>query len=224
MKYGPIMLITIIMDIKFSMMQCVFQKFILLFLIILFGNSIVSGQDLDYKGGIKTHDGVLLYFNKDKDTYTIDLKGEIDLNRFPIVKVNANFFELKNGPKSMFGKSEDEILINFQIWEHKYLEDELFKQKIIFKQKRLKIKNKVLNFWFYEMPKNQIIDKPVQRTFYLDFIQGQRVYGFSYPSFSGNEREGKDFLIGLFNSMHFYNKSIDINHLRRQIVKGVNYY
>ncbi len=212
------------MDIKFSKKQSIFQKFILLVLIIIFGKTIVSGQEPDYKGGIKTHDGVLLYFNKDKDTYTIDLKGEIDLNRFPIVKVNANFFELKNGPKSMFGKSEDEILINFQIWEHKYLEDELFKQKIIFKQKRLKIKNKVLNFWFYEMPKNQIIDKPVQRTFYLDFIQGQRVYGFSYPSFSGNEREGKDFLIGLFNSMHFYNKSIDINHLRRQIVKGVNYY
>ena len=212
------------MDIKFSKKQSIFQKFIFLVLIIIFGKTIVSGQEPDYKGGIKTHDGVLLYFNKDKDTYTIDLKGEIDLNRYPIVKVNGNLFELKNGPKKMFGKSEDEILINFQIWEHKYLEDELFKQSIKFKQKRLKIKNKLLNFWFFEMPKNRTIDKPVLRTFYLDFIQGQRAYSFSYPSLSGNEKEAMIFLLGLYNSMHFYSKSIDINHLRRQIVKGVNYY
>jgi hypothetical protein len=222
MKYGLIMLITLIMGVKFSVTKRVFQKFILLFLSILFGNSIVLGQDLDSKGGIKTHDGVLLYFNKDKDTYTIDLKGEIDLNRFPIVKVNGKLYELKNGPKSMFGKSEDEILINFQIWEHKYLEDELFKQSITFKQKRLKIKNKQLNFWSFEMPKNRTINKPVLRTFYLDFIQGKRAYSFSYPSLSGNEIEAKDFLLGLYNSMHFYSKSIDINQLRRKIVEGVN--
>lgn len=218
------MLITKIMYVEFSLPQSVFLKFKLLFLIIIFGNSIVSGQELDKRGGIKTHDGILLYFNKDKDTYTIDLKGEIDLNRFPIVKVNGNFFKLKNGPKSMFGKSEKEILINFQIWEHKYLEDEIFRQSITFKQKRLNVQNKPLNFWFFEMPKNRTIDKTVLRTFYLDFIQGKRAYSFSYPSLSGNEIEAKDFLLGLYNSMHFYNKSIDINHLRKQIAKGVNYY
>ena len=202
-----------------------YKKIYFIFFLALMGIPLLSAQNFDKSGAIKTKDGFLLYLNNDKESYTINLKGEINL--YPeneIIEINGNFFSINHIPKSKFGILEDEILTNFQNWEHEYLESDIFKIKIPIKNKRPKIGSQHFNFWYFEIPKDPTIFKPASKTFYLDFIHGQTIYSFKHSSFKGNEKEAYDFLLGIFESMHFYVKGIDIAKLRERILKGENFY
>jgi hypothetical protein len=193
---------------------------IALFILICFSKT--DAQDYSKEGIIKTNDGILLYNNEAKESYHLQLRGKIEIKSFPLVILNSKAFQLNKGPKSNFGDNDDSILTNYQKWEHEYLEHDIFKMKIPLSQKRFIHKNTLVDLWYFNMPK--IPGKsPVLKTYYLDFIHGETVYSFSYSSLLGEDKDARDFLLNLFDSMHFYNKSIDLNSIREKIISGKNF-
>lgn len=196
----------------------------LLFILIFFGYNctLVDAQNLDKKGAIKTKTGFLIYFNDENNSYTLNLSGDVDLANFPLVKYNNDYFQLITYPKSKFGVTQEMALTNYYKWEHDYQEDEIFKQKIKVERYISSQDNLKLQHWNFELPKDSKIKQPVLKTCYLDFVQGEKLFSFSFSSMDGDVKKANSILNGLFNSMQFYDKPIDINKLREQVMNGEN--
>lgn len=189
-----------------------------LILLLFVSNANIFAQEYSKQGGIKTKNGILLYNNDGSESYTLELKGEIELKQYPLIILNSKAFQLNKGAKITFGNTDDSILTNYQNWEHKYLEHDVFKTKLPIKQKRFKHQNIIVDFWYFSLPKNNLGKTPVLKTYYLNFVQSETVYGFSYSSILGDDNEAKNFLTGLLDSLRFYDKPIDIKSIREQIM------
>lgn len=191
-----------------------FISVILLFVCI----TTIFAQEYSKQGGIKTKDGILLYYNDGSESYTLELKGEIELKQYPLIILNSKAFQLNKGAKSIFGNTEDSILTNYQNWEHEYLEHEVFKIKLPIKQKRFWHHNHLVDFWYFSLPKNNLSKVPVLKTYYLNFVHSKTVYGLTYSSILGDDIEAQNLLTGLLDSLRFYNNPIDIKTIREQIM------
>jgi hypothetical protein len=90
-----------------------------LLILLFFTLSIANAQE-NNKGALKTKDGVILYFNLENNSYTLNLLGISDLSNYPFVKLNDKLFEIVFGPKSKFGNEHHKILTNYMNWELDY--------------------------------------------------------------------------------------------------------
>jgi hypothetical protein len=198
-------------------------KFTLLILL-FFTLSIANAQE-NNRGALKTKDGVILYFNLENNSYTLNLSGTTDLSYYPFVKINDKWFEINFGSKSEFGSEPHKILANYMNWELDYLKNK-FKKEIKVKNYFIKHKELLVNFWQYNPPflNTKESSIPIKTTYSIDLINRDLVNSFSYASVSGNELEAKEFLLKLVDGIHFYKSKIDLNKLQEIIIKGGHYY
>ncbi len=177
------------------------------------------------QGAIKTKDGLILYFNLENNSYTLNLLGKTDLSNYPFMNLNDKWFEIQTGSKSEFGNNPKNILTNYMNWELDYLKNE-FKKEIKTKNNFIEYNKMLLNFWQYNPPiiKTKEIINPVKTTYFIDFIHNDLVNRFSYASSSGNELEAKKFLLKLVDGIHFYKSNIDLKKLQELVIKGKAYY
>lgn len=195
------------------------------FITLLFLTLNIAYAQENKKGAIKTKDGFILYFNIEKNSYTLNLLGETDLSNYPIVKLNDKWFEINMGSKSEFGNTPKDILINFMNWEIDYLKNE-FKKEIKSKYNFIDYNDMLLNFWQYNPPiiKTNEISIAVKTTYFIDFIRNDLVHRFSYSSSTGNELEAKQFLLKLVDGIHYYKSNIDLKKLQETVIQGKTYY
>jgi|GEM_PF-2660650 hypothetical protein len=198
------------------------MKNLFLLSLLLFNICQLKGQQFDKQGAIKTKDGIMLYVNNGAESYTIKLKGKIELKNYPFIELNGNIFQLITYPKHKFGQSNEQILNAYFQWEHGYHEAELFKQKLRFTRKQIQYQNKRLQYWDFTPPKGPSIKLPVLKTCYLDFVHGETLYSFSFSSMDGNEKKAINLLTSLFESTTFYDKGIDIVKLQEEIINAKN--
>lgn len=175
-------------------------------------------------GAIKTKTGLLLYFNLDENSHTLNLKGEIDVSKFPLVKQDSIWFQFMTNSKSDFNKNSKSILDNYMTWEVDYLE-KLYGQKLLLKNEKAEFNNLTANFWYFQNPqlandKNMI---PVKATYFLDFTRNDLIYSLSYASKTGNNKEAKAILMSIAKNIKFYTNGIDLEKLQMNIINGGNY-
>jgi hypothetical protein len=173
------------------------------------------------EGAIKTKDGVLIYYNY-QNPFTIHLKGDVDLSN-QTMNINGNLFDFTHGSSEQFGKTEEEILINYMNWEQNYLEDVL--EKPVKTESDLINNNGILvNLWNYTNP--VLIDdkKFNKKAFYADFYKNGFIYRFSFMAFNGTKVEANKILTEYINEVHFYNAQINLNKLQDAIRNGKNKY
>ncbi|MCZ2339120.1 MAG: hypothetical protein LC127_13215 [Chitinophagales bacterium] len=177
------------------------------------------------EGAIKTSAGFLLYSNSGINSYTLYLEGDIDLTNYPFIKQNGIWFQFHNASKADFGESSKKQLTNYMEWEVNWLEKQMNTK--INKANEFSNKNTLMvNFWKYENPvvNDKRIHTPTKATYFLDFISKDLIYRLSYASTSGNDSEAKTILFGIFDNFRFYEKSIDLDKLQKNILKGQNFY
>jgi hypothetical protein len=189
------------------------MKKLILIAILIITTFKFHAQEFAKQGAIKTPKGILIYFNNDAESYTLNLEGKIDIKQYPLIMIDSKAFQLNKGPKKTFGNDTQTILTNYQNWEQDYLEKEVFKQKIIVTQKTFSKNNILFDFWHIRMPKSRRTTFPVVKTYYLDFVHNETVYGLTYSSMLGDDEEAKKFLLGIYESMHFYDQSLEIKKL-----------
>lgn len=196
----------------------------LLFILLFFGYNytLVDAQNLDKKGAIKTIDGFVIYVNNEAESFTIELKGNVELKNYPIIELNGNILQLITYPKSKFGHKTEQILTNYFLWEHRYHENELFKQKLQYTKKKIYHRNNQFQYWDFTNPIDPKIKIPVVKTCYLDYVHGETLFSFSFSSMDGNEKNAINILLGLFESTRFYDRGIDIGKLREEIINEKN--
>lgn len=185
----------------------------------------LRAQEYSKNGAFKTKDGFLIYQNDGNESYTLNLKGDVNITYFPIFSWPNKSFHLTKNSKKEFGTNESAIFTNYLTREHEYLENEVIKKKILVTHRQISYKSTNLNFWYFPMPKfddfkNAGITKPVLKTYHLDFVHSQTIYGLSFGSISGNDADAEKTLLGLFESMRFYDNGIDLDKLKEQIKNG----
>jgi hypothetical protein len=200
------------------------KRSLFLFTFIVYLTTIVFAQT-DKQGAIKTHDGFIIYFSHDKNSYTLNLKGSVNLSNHPFIKLDDKWFEMNTNYKAEFGNETDNVLINYMNWELDHLKTQ-FKKEIKSKNKFVTQSKILVNFWQYDLP---ILPKvkdvtPVKTIFFADFSHNDLVYRFSYASTSGSEIEAKQFLLSLVDNIRFYKSSINLARLQNEIFQGKNYY
>ncbi|QQS27609.1 MAG: hypothetical protein IPM47_12010 [Sphingobacteriales bacterium] len=197
----------------------------LTFVLFLFSIVNTSAQS-DKKGIVKTANGFLFYFNNGINSHTLELEGEVDFRNFPSLKENGVWFEFHRALKEDFGSEEKSILSNYMNWEAEYLKQEL--NLTIVPISELLIQNNIpINIWKYKSPFTNLPDDivtPIKATYFLDFVQNDLIYRFSYASISGSDTQAKEILLRLFNKIRFYKNGIDLEKLQQNIQKGINYY
>ena len=183
----------------------------------------------DYKqdeGALRTGSGYLLYNMLQKNSFTIELSGDVDLSAYPIVKYNDKSFEFEKAAKSDFGSAEPEVLQKFMALEKSLMEDKLH-SALEPKSELLSLLNRRVNFWHYAHPQSEESKKKsgaVLKTYFMDFANGDLLFRVSYPSASGNDAEARQFLQGIVSNFRFYKSQLDFDRLSKSIESGVNYY
>ena len=194
------------------------KKLILLAILFLVSVLSMNAQEHPKKGAIKTFDGFLLYDNNEKESYTIELRGEVNLEHSPYIQINGNMFQFLTYEKSFFSSSNTNSLTNFINWEHQYLEKDVFKKKMPIQLDYLKHQQIDMVFWYFKMPINPEIKNPVLKTYYLNFIHNQTLFSLTNSSVTGNDKEAKAFLLGIYSKIKFYDQAINVEDLRKEII------
>ncbi len=192
------------------------KNLILLALLFLVSVLTMNAQEHPKKGAIKTFDGFLLYDNNEKESYTIELRGEVNLEHYPYIQINGNMFQFLTYEKSFFSSSNS--LTNFINWEHQYLEKDVFKKKMPIQPDYFKHQQIDMVFWYIKMPINPEIKNPVLKTYYLNFIHNQTLFSLTNSSVTGNDKEAKAFLLGIYSKIKFYDQAINLEDLRKEII------
>jgi len=182
------------------------------------------GYSQQNNGAIKTKTGLLLYFNLEQNSHTLNLKGEIDASKFPFIKQDSIWFQFVTNNKAEFEKNSKSILENYMIWEFDYLQKQ-FGEKLMLKNESIELNSLTANFWYFENPKisDDEIYSPVKSTYFLDFTRKDLIFRFSYASISGDNLEAKAILKSVAENIKFYDNGIDIKKLQMSIINGENY-
>lgn len=175
-------------------------------------------------GAIKTKNGLLLYFNLKQNSHTLNLKGEIDVSKFPFIKQDSIWFQFLTNNKVDFEKNSKSILENYMIWEFDYLQKQ-FGEKLVLKNEPIELNDLTANYWYFKNPKisDAKIHSAIKSTYFLDFTKKDLIYRFSYASISGDDLEAKAILKSIAENLKFYENGIDIKKLQMSIINDVNY-
>jgi hypothetical protein len=198
------------------------MKNILTFLILLISYSVVAQPN---EGAIKTKNGFLWYSIQGINSHTLNLEGTTDLTKFPFIKQNNIWFQFLTANSVDFGKEPKSILTSYMNWELDFLQKEMDTQ-LKFNNEFKSQKGLTTNFWKFINPeiKDNRIHAPVKATYCLDFINKGLVFRLSYASKSGNDSEAETILLNIFHNFRFYDKNIDLDRLRKNVLQGKNFY
>lgn len=198
------------------------MKYYLSFLLMVIFQTAIAQQNY---GGIKTQNGILLYFNLGGNSHTLNLEGDVDISNFPFIKQNKIWFQFYTADKLEFGKEPKSILNNYMNWEIKYHKNQIGKN-LITESEILNRNGYIMNFWKFMHPIKNIESgrTPIIASYFLDFIHNDLIYRLSYASISGNDSEAKTILLNIADNFTFYEEDIDLNRLQKNIIKGQNYY
>lgn len=203
------------------------MKYLFITLFLIGAATGVYAQDhKQEEGAIKTSNGFLLYNDIPNNSYTLELKGDVDLASYPMIKLNGTYFGFDTGSKSEFGTKDPEVLGKYMQWELDFLKEETH-ANINFKNEMITVSNRLSNFWSYDNPKANQLDKkitPVLKTYFMDFVYRDLLFRISYPSTTGNDTDAKQFLQGIINNFRFYKQQLDFDKLSKSVEAGVNYY
>lgn len=184
-----------------------------------------NGKCEKENGVLKTKTGVMLYINQKDNYFTLNLHGEADLSKFPLVKLDGKYFQFKTFEITDSTKTNDELLNDFMNWEIEYFQNS-FKSNIETKNEVISINGKDFNFWNFKNPviKLKKTHTRVINTFFIDFIIKDCLYRFVYASSTGDEIEAKTYITTLINNMHHYNSHIILEKLQNSIINGEDHY
>jgi len=203
------------------------KKLLLLFAISLFFNNSFSQEKKT--GAIEIENGLLLYFNGETP-YTIELKGDISLEQFPLIDVNGNGFQLIQNTVDSKGNNNNnnnnKILEKYRKWEMEHI-NEMLPKKVIPRSEFIKLDNEVLSFWHYKMPTNKDAPKnvtPYKMTMFLDWKKGNMVYRIVHPTFSEDIPVSKKLMLEIREGIKYYSNEISLKKLYHSIKAGQNYY
>lgn len=191
------------------------------YLITLFLLTFNQVQAQDIEGAIKTKDGFLLYFNYEHP-FTIELKGDVNLSKYPLLTIDGNLFEFVIGYSNEFGNEEKNILLNYMKWESDYI-SEFRKMSIVASNKFINIDNRLINLWSYVNPVFINEKETNDKQFFADIYNDERVYRLSAVMFKGSDKEAENFLLDAIVSIRFYKDKIDVQKLSNAIMKGELY-
>lgn len=189
--------------------------------------SLVSqlGWSQPQEGAIKTSQGFLLFYSDDKNSYTLDLRGDIDLFNPPLIRQNDTWFGLDRAVKSE-GEQNDQAVLSRLMAERLAGYEHAFGQQLTSQSEATKVRGKVANFWQIKMPQlrqRESIQR-VKTTYFFDFVHQDLVIRLSYPSKSGKDMEARQLFLTLLDAFTFYTDDIDLNRLQQSIQMGVNSY
>lgn len=191
------------------------------YLITLFLLTSIQVQAQDIEGAIKTEEGFLLYFNYEHP-FTIELKGNVSLSKYPLLNIDGNLFEFGIGYSKEFGNEEKDILLNYMKWESDYI-NEAHKKSILTTNKLMNIHNRLINLWSYVNPVFINDKKTNDKQFFADIYNDERVYRLSAVMFKGSDKEAENILLKAIGSIRFYKSKIDVEKLSNSIMKGELY-
>lgn len=199
-----------------------------------------SFKETEYGGGVDIKNGHMLLLNAGKNSYTLEMEGDVWIYfHLPMIEVDGTPFILR---RSLIppNKSIEESFAYF-----KNLEVDIVSKltnssdKIEYSENSILEHNGVYyRFWEYTVPeftnessklwKEHTVYKSTNlrgnKLYMLDVIHENIFFRFAYPSFSDDETEAKQFLMGLANGLRFYKNDIDSVKLAERIYEGETYY
>src|SRR5690554_99289 len=175
-------------------------------------------------GAIKTKNGLLIYFNLGQNSHTLNLKGDIDVSKYPFIKQDSIWFQFATNNKSQLEKKPKSIFENYMMWEFDYFQKQ-YDQKLMLKNESIEINSLTGNFWYFQNPvlSDDRISSPVKATYFLDITKNELIFRFSYASISGDNLEAKSILTSLAKSLKFYDREIDLKQLQLNIINDTDY-
>jgi len=180
---------------------------------------------------IKTESGYLVVNNREKDSYSLEFKGEkfepvesdhpvftVDGRLIQVVSVpHKNYWTAKAGAKKE--PTDDELLESHKIWESDYLGTAL-KAKLsttseIFDIER---KRKVM-YWSFPMPKE--LESDYSHQIFLTTLIGKDILGLNAsPKTAAEQKSYREYLVQTMNTLKISDKPFNIKELQLLLKKG----
>jgi hypothetical protein len=180
---------------------------------------------------IRTESGYLVVHNREKDSYSIEFKGENFKpleNDHPVFVVDGKLVQVVSVPHKNYWKpkteaknepTEDELLESHKIWESEYLGGEL-KAKLSLTSEIFDIerKRKVM-YWSFPMPEK--LESDYSHQIFLTTLIGKDVLGLNAsPKKAGEQKAYRDYLVESMNTLKISSKPFNIKELQEFLKKG----
>ncbi|WP_322970194.1 hypothetical protein [Faecalibacter sp. LW9] len=198
-------------------MKKIFTLFILFISIIIFAQP--------EQGAIRTKNGILVFHQFEKESYTLYLENDTNIDYFPLFNQNGKTFQFRMEDIHTMGFNPNHLLLDYMKWESDYLIESM--KGLTFSFNEIKsIQNRETNFWKLTFPKisNVEISNPVKAMYFLDFSTDSKLFRLVYSSTVNDNEEARNLLYNLYQNLKIYPDGIDFEKLIHNVKKGINYY
>jgi hypothetical protein len=180
---------------------------------------------------IKTESGYLVVHNREKDSYSLEFKGEALKplkSDHPVFVIDGKLVQVVSVPHKNYWKPKadaknepttDELLESHKVWETDYLGSELNAKlsptSEIFDIER---KRKVM-YWSFPMPAK--LNSDFSHQVFLTTLIGKDILGLNASPKSGGEQKAyRDYLVESMNTLKVSSKPFNIKELQEFLKKG----
>ena len=169
-------------------------------LLILFICTIIFAQP--ESGAIRTENGILLFHNFEKDSYTLYLEDDTTIDYFPLFTQNGKTYQFRFEEISEMNFDKKNLLLDYMKWESDYLIKSMKGLTFNFNEKT-NIQNRETNFWKLTFPeiKDKEISNPVKAMYFLDFSTESKLFRLVYSSTINDNNEAKNLLNNHFQNI-----------------------
>ena len=177
------------------------------------------------EGAIRTENGILLFRNFDKDSYTLYLEDDTTIDYFPLFTQNGKTFQFRIEEINNMNFNINNLLLDYMKWESDYLIESMKGLTFNFNEKK-NVLNRETNFWKLTFPKikNEEISNPVIAMYFLDFSTESKLFRLVYSSTKNDDNEARNILYDHYKNLKIYPDGIDFEKLIENVKKGINYY
>ena len=180
---------------------------------------------------IKTESGYLVVHNREKDSYSLEFKGE-DFKPLkgdhPVFVVDGRLVQVLSVPSKNYWKpktdaknepTEDELLETHKIWESDYLGSrlnvKLAPTSEIFGLER----QRKAMYWSFPMPKE--LESDFSHQIFLTTLIGKDILGLNAsPKIASELKSYREYLVQSMNTLKISSKPFNIKELQMLLKKG----